>query len=130
VALAVVTRIPSFVEAQIAVGALRSAGIDAQLFDGNFGQVESPVIESLGGFRIMAPDDQLADARETLKALRASPGLADPDELGPWAMQARDAARHRGRGMRLVAFVLLSAPFLLWMLVRLIGWLSPPGVDN
>jgi hypothetical protein len=127
VALAVVTRIPSYVEAQIAVGALRSGGIDAQLFDGNFGQVESPVIESLGGFRIMAPEHQLADAREVLAAIRASPGLGEPDELGPWSASLRESRRTRGRGMRLIAFVLLSAPFLLWVLARLIGWLAPPA---
>jgi hypothetical protein len=128
VALAIVTRIPSLSEAQIAVGALRSGGIDAQLFDGNFGAMESPVIEGLGGFRIMAPEDQVAAARDVLKALRASPGLGEPDELGPWAMQARDSARTRGRGMRLIAAALLSAPFLLWVLARLIGWLTPPQI--
>ncbi len=127
-ALAVVTRIPSLSEAQIAVGALRSGGIDAQLFDGNFGAMESPVIEGLGGFRIMAPEDQVAAARDVLKLLRASPGLGEPDEMGPWAMQARDSARTRGRGMRLIAIALLSAPFLLWVLARLIGWLTPPQV--
>jgi hypothetical protein len=127
VALAVVTRIPSLSEAQIAVGALRSGGIDAQLFDGNFGAMESPVIEGLGGFRIMAPEDQVAAARDVLKLLRASPGLGEPDEMGPWAMQARDATRTRGRGMRLIAVALLSAPVLLWVLARLVGWLTPPG---
>ena len=126
--LAVVTRIPSWAEAQIAVGALRSGGIDAQLFDGNFGQVESPVIEQLGGFRIMAPEHQITAARDLLKEIRAAPRLADPDELGPWAMQAYDARRSRGRWLRLVAFVLLSAPFLLWVLAHLIGWLAPPSV--
>ena len=55
--LALVTRMPSWVEAQIAAGALRSAGIAAEVFDGNFGQIEAPVIESLGGFRIMAPEE-------------------------------------------------------------------------
>jgi hypothetical protein len=43
-------------------------------------------------------------------------------------MQARDVARRRGRGMRLIAFLLLSAPFLLWVLARLIGWMSPPAI--
>ena len=124
-ALAVVTRIPSLSEAQIAVGALRSGGIDAELFDANFGTTESPVIEGLGGFRIMAPAEQVSDAREVLRLLRASPGLGEPDELGPWAMQASDAARGRGRGMRLVALILLSAPFLLWLIARLIGLMSP-----
>ncbi|HWF78259.1 MAG TPA: DUF2007 domain-containing protein [Caulobacteraceae bacterium] len=126
--LALVTRIPSLVEAQIAAGALRSAGIDAQVFDAAFGAMESPVIEQLGGLRIMAPEEQLAAARDALNLLRASPGLGEPDELGPWATQARDAARTRGRGMRLVAFLLLSAPFLLWMVVRLAGWLAPPEI--
>jgi hypothetical protein len=129
VALAVVTRIPNLAEAQIAVGALRSGGIDAELFDGNFGTTEAPVIEGLGGFRIMAPDHQVADAREALRLLRASPGLGEPDELGPWAMQARDAARKRGRGMRMVAFLLLSAPFLLWIIARLVVSLTPPDVS-
>jgi hypothetical protein len=128
VALAVVTRIPNLAEAQIAVGALRSGGIDAELFDGNFGNTESPVIEGLGGFRIMAPEHQIADAREVLRLLRASPGLGEPDEMGPWAMQARDGARRRGRGMRLIAFLLLSAPFLLWLLAQLIRWLAPPAI--
>ena len=127
-ALAVVTHIPSLSEAQIAVGALRSGGIDAQLFDGNFGAMESPVIEGLGGFRIMAPEDQVAAARDVLKLLRASPGLGEPDEMGPWAMQARDTARTRGRGMRLIAVALLSAPVLFWLLAHLIEWLRPPAL--
>jgi hypothetical protein len=128
VALAVVTRIPNYMEAQIAVGALRSGGIDAQLFDGNFGQVESPVIESLGGFRIMAPEEQIAEARDVLRALRASPGLGEPDEMGPWAASLGETRRTRGRAMRLIAFVLLSAPFLVWVLARLINGLAPPAV--
>ncbi len=126
--LAIVTRIPSLVEAQIAAGALRSAGIDAQVFDAAFGAMESPVIEQLGGFRIMAPEEQIAAARDALKLLRASPGLGEPDELGPWAVGARDTARNRGRGLRMIAFLLLSAPFLLWIVSRLIGGLAPPDV--
>ena len=127
-ALAVVTRIPNLAEAQIVVGALRSGGIDAQLFDGNFGAMESPVIEGLGGFRIMAPEEQVASARDVLKALRASPGLGEPDEMGPWAASLGQTRRTRGRGMRLLAIALISAPFLLWLAAHLIGWLTPPTV--
>jgi hypothetical protein len=89
--LVVVTRLPTLVEAQIATGALRSAGINAQVFDANFGGVEAPVIEALGGFRIMAPEDEVASAREILKILQTGPGLGEPDEypeknepVSPW----------------------------------------------
>ena len=76
-------------EAHIAVGALRSAGIAAELFDGNFGAVESPVIEGLGGYRLMAPQEQVAEARETLKALRSMPGLSTGEDEAPTATDAR-----------------------------------------
>ena len=88
--LALVTRIPNLMEAHIAVGALRSAGIAAELFDGNFGTIEAPVIEGLGGYRVMAPAEQVAEARATLKALRASPGLSTGEDESPWG--APDAA--------------------------------------
>ena len=124
--LAIVTRIPSYVEAQIATGALRSGGIDAQVFDGAFGQIEAPVIESLGGFRIMAPEDQVAAARDILKMLRANPGLGEPDEQGPWVAALARSSRSRGRGMRIVALLLLGAPFLVWLATTLARQLSLP----
>ncbi|HUO11362.1 MAG TPA: DUF2007 domain-containing protein [Caulobacteraceae bacterium] len=122
--LALVTRIPTYVEAQIAVGALRSGGIDAQLFDGAFGQIEAPVIEALGGFRIMAPEAQLASAREILAALRASPGLAEPDEQGPWSAAMAQASRTRARRARLwwsIAIGVGAAIWLVRMLARVWG---------
>lgn len=126
-ALAIVTRIPSLMEAQIAVGALRAAGIDAQLFDGNFGAMESPVIESLGGFRVMAPEAQVDVARDTLKALRSAPRLptGDADEAGPWGASLAETRRARGRAMRWLALLLLGAPMLLWVLARLVAGVSP-----
>ena len=33
-------------------------------------------------------------------------------------------------GMRLLAFLLLSAPFLLWLAVRLLSWLTPPRTQQ
>ena len=112
--LAIVTRIPSYVEAQIAAGALRSAGIAAEVFDGNFGQTEAPVIQSLGGFRIMAPQEEVAEARDVLRALRSNPGLGEPDEYGPWSAPA-PLQPVRRNGMRLVAAAILGIPLLLWL---------------
>jgi hypothetical protein len=119
-ALALVTRIPSLVEAQIAAGALRSAGIEAQVFDANFGATEAPVIEGLGGYRLMAPEGQVADARQALKALRASPGLGEPEDVSPWLASLSNSRYERTRGMRIVAALLLGVPLLLW----LVRWLA------
>src|SRR5271156_772232 len=101
--LALVTRIPNLMEAHIAAGALRSAGIAAEVFDGNFGAIEAPVIEGLGGYRLMAPEDEVAEARATLKALRASPGLSTGDEDSPWAAPPATSSRARAKGMRIIA---------------------------
>jgi hypothetical protein len=115
VGLAVVTRIPSYVEAQIAAGALRSGGIDAQVFDGNFGQIEAPVIEALGGFRIMAPEAQVANAKEVLAALRASPGLRESDEDGPWAVTLAQASQSRAKRARLWWSIALGIGAAVWL---------------
>jgi hypothetical protein len=113
--LALVTRLPSLVEAQIAVGALRSAGINAEVFDANFGGMEAPVIEALGGYRIMAPEEQAVEARQLLRTIRASPGLAAPEETRPWSTSYAEAARTRRRGMRWLALTILAIPALYWL---------------
>jgi hypothetical protein len=115
VGLAIVTRIPSYVEAQIAAGALRSGGIDAQVFDGNFGQIEAPVIEALGGFRIMAPEAQVANAKEVLAALRASPGPRESDEDGPWAVTLAQASQSRAKRARLWWSIALGIGAAVWL---------------
>jgi hypothetical protein len=119
-ALALVTRIPSLVEAQIAAGALRSAGISAEVFDQSFGGVEAPVIEGLGGYRIMAPEREAIEARRILHELRAGPGLGEPDEVAPWTAALQQRAAARGRGMRLLALALLGAPAIIWLLRMLV----------
>ena len=119
--LALVTRIPNLMEAHIAVGALRSAGIAAEVFDGNFGAIEAPVIEGLGGYRVMAPEAEVAEARATLKALRASPGLSTGDDESPWAAPAATtSSAARKRGMRIVAALFLGAPFTVWLILNLL----------
>jgi hypothetical protein len=122
VGLALVTRIPNLMEAHIAVGALRSAGIAAVLFDGNFGAVEAPVIEGLGGYRVMAPQEEVAEARATLKALRTSPGLSTGDDEPPWGAPTAAAASYRARakGMRVIAMLFLGAPVIVWLISNLL----------
>ena len=120
--LALVTRIPNLMEAHIAVGALRSAGIAAVLFDGNFGAVEAPVIEGLGGYRVMAPQEEVAEARATLKALRTSPGLSTGDDEPPWGAPTAAAASYqaRAKGMRVIAMLFLGAPVIVWLISNLL----------
>lgn len=117
--LAVITRIPNLMEAHIAAGALRSAGIAAEVFDGNFGAMEAPVIEGLGGYRLMAPQEQVAEARETLKALRSSPGLSTGEEAPPWGPPLSNSAHSvRRAGMRWIALLYLGAPLIIWLILQ------------
>ena len=118
--LALVTRIPNLMEAHIVVGALRSAGIAAELFDGNFGTIEAPVIEGLGGYRVMAPEEEIAEARATLKALRASPGLSTGDDETPWGAPPATSSGARKKGMRIVAALFLGAPLFVWLILNLL----------
>ncbi len=120
--LALVTRIPNLMEAHIAAGALRSAGIAAEVFDGNFGVMEAPVIESLGGYRLMAPEDEVAEARATLKALRASPGLSTGDDDQPWGGATASTTGHSARraGMRWITLLYLGTPLFIWLLLQLL----------
>jgi hypothetical protein len=121
VGLALVIRIPNLMEAQIAAGALRSAGFAAEVFDQGFGAMEAPVIESLGGYRVMAPAEQVAEARATLKALRANPVPREPDDAPePWAAPATSTAWKR-KGMRVVALMFLAAPILVILIARLLA---------
>jgi len=68
--LSVVAAFPGLMEAQIACGALRAAGFDAELFDQNFGGMLPT--DLIGGFRIMAPEDQAPVAKAFLAELRMS----------------------------------------------------------
>jgi len=121
VGLALVTRIPSLMEAHIAAGALRSAGIAAEVFDAGFGAMEAPVIEGLGGYRLMAPAEEVAAARDALKAIRAGAGLplAEDESPSPWAPPP--APRWRSKGMRIVGALFLAAPMVVWLLLRALG---------
>jgi hypothetical protein len=122
--LALVTRIPSLVEAQIAAGALRSAGIHAQVFDAWIGAMEAPVVEGLGGYRIMAPEGEVAAARDVLSALRANPQPLDGDPVSPWgpAPPARSWPA-RWPGVRILVLVTLVFPIALAVVRTLARWM-------
>jgi hypothetical protein len=47
--------------------------------------------------------------------LKASPGLAAPEETGPWSASYAEAARARRRGMRWLALTILAIPALYWL---------------
>ncbi|HVN00780.1 MAG TPA: DUF2007 domain-containing protein [Caulobacteraceae bacterium] len=117
--LALVTRIPNLMEAHIAAGALRSAGIAAEVFDASFGAMEAPVIEGLGGYRVMAPEEDVAAARETLKAIRSMPRLSTGDDEQPWGQApASTSSGARRTGMRVIALLYLATPLLIWLVLR------------
>ena len=63
----VVATFSSLVEAQIVCGALRSAGIAAQVMDHNFSSI-LPTAQ-IGGFRVGAPIGDGARARRMLQTL-------------------------------------------------------------
>ncbi len=70
--LTVVARLASLSEAEITAGALRACGIRAEVFDAVYGQTYWPAQLALGGFRVVAPDQEAVDAREILNAIKTS----------------------------------------------------------
>jgi hypothetical protein len=71
-ALGVVAVFSSLVEARIACGALQAAGVDAKLFDDHFGSVMWLDQTAIGGFRIVAPADDVQAARVFLREARSA----------------------------------------------------------
>jgi hypothetical protein len=61
---AVLKAFPTLTEAQIACGALRAAGFDADVLDEFVGRVLS--VDLIGGFRLVVPEDQARRARALL----------------------------------------------------------------
>jgi hypothetical protein len=75
-ALAEVARFATLSEAHVLVAALRSGGIPAEVFDGELGQMDWPLQQALGGFRVFVPEETAADAR----AFLATVGEAQPPD--------------------------------------------------
>ena len=72
--LAVLRRVSTLEEAVVMISALRSTGIDAELFD-TLGQLNWNLQTALGGFRVMVLSSQFLEAREFLSG--APPGDVD-----------------------------------------------------
>lgn len=90
-------------EAEIAAGALRSAGFNAMALDQHFAAMDSIARHSLGGMRVGVPEGEAAEATQFLRAI-----VADRPK--------HPARIQRGVGWRVAAVLLaiLSPPF---------GWL-------
>lgn len=98
-------------EAELAAGLLRSAGIHAEVADHFLIAMDPLMQRAVGGLRVMAPPDQVEDARAILARVQAGEFISDePDDL-PRASQA--AARDLG----LMAGV-LAAP---WAAAGMLG---------
>ncbi len=65
----VVADFTSLTEAQIACGALRAEGLDAEVLDQNFGSVMPTGL--VGRFRLVVPDDEAAGAKRLLAEIAA-----------------------------------------------------------
>ncbi len=105
--LRVAAKFSSLVEARVACGALQAAGFDAQLFDQNFGSVMWVDQVAIGGFRVMVPEEEVADAAAFLLDIRQS---APPAET-----EVR-VADHAFRALPLVLLAVLS-PLAGWIVV-------------
>ena len=88
-ALTVVASFSDLQEAHIAAGALKSAGLQAEVFDNQLGMIDWTMQRALGGFRLAVPDTQIAEAVELLGQIaRDAPERETPS--GKWS--ARNVA--------------------------------------
>ena len=98
-------------EAELAAALLRSAGIRAEVADHHLIGVDPLMQRAVGGLRVMAPDDEAADARAILARVQAGEFVSDePDDL-PAAGDA--PARDAG-----LALGVLAAP---WAAAGMLG---------
>ena len=89
--LGVIARFSTLSEAQVACGALCSAGFHAELFDQSFGTMVWTDQVAIGGFRVVAPEGELADAVAYLKQAESEAPEREPSASrgdGPWGAAA------------------------------------------
>lgn len=142
--IAIVARFLDPVEAEIAAGALRSAGFDAVAMDQHFAAVDPLARQSLGGMRVGVPAAEAEDAASYLKDLvKARPETETGIEPGVgWRFGAAAAgilapvfgwlvvgmASGRGRPRPALPYFLLALAFALVLAApfgigRIIAWL-------
>ncbi|MFN3536638.1 MAG: putative signal transducing protein [Brevundimonas sp.] len=98
-------------EAELAAALLRSAGIRAEVADHHLIGMDPLMQRAVGGLRVMAPDDEAADARAILARVQAGELVSDvPDDLP-------SAAGAPGRDASL-ALGVLAAP---WAVAGMLG---------
>ena len=116
-ALSVAATFASLPEAQIAAGALRASGVDAQVFDDNFGTMMWTDQVAIGGFRVIVPEVERADAVAFLRDVAKS------------APRRRPSPRERGVLWRALALLagLALLPEAGWLVIGLKRRASYPG---
>jgi hypothetical protein len=146
--LRVAARLFTLSEAEVAASVLRSAGLSPVVFDEHYGRMDWVAQAALGGYRVMLPEEELADgvallrstpepdplpeadrietqASETV-AVAAMAGLVIGGGVTGWAVQG---LRRRPGWMRLgagliILMVLVSGGYLLWLRAG-----GAPGLD-
>ncbi len=105
--LSVVARFSSLAEAEVAGSALQAAGFYVHLFDTIFGRLFWTDQVAIGGFRVMVPEEQIADATAYL------------DEINRSRPRWRPNPRDKGIAWRVLALIGgLSATPLGWLIAR------------
>ncbi len=85
-----VARFATLPEAELAAGFLRRSGIDARLPDRDTATMNPDLLFALGGVRVVAPDDQVAAARDLIARMRAGEFVDDAADDGEWALTPGD----------------------------------------
>ena len=145
--LGVVSRYSTLIEAEVACAALRSAGLQAQVLDRAFGTMVWTDQVAIGGFRVVAPDQELPDAVALLtqagqdrprprratrrekavswRFLALLAGIFVMPEAGFLVLGARDRVGRRSAvgifGLALVALTLGLLIYLVVLVLTLLG---------
>lgn len=106
-----VTRFLDATEAQVALGYLRSQGLDASLGEGSFAQQDNPLTVALGGIRLLVPSDVLPRARSLMAAVeRRRPACPACGSMRLATVPQR--GQRRGGLLALLTTLIAGAPYV------------------